>query len=302
MNKQPKITQKLLSLFSVVRVYNIIFLIVAIYLAAIYILAPQKRLRTILLDYNLLIIILSSSLSIAAGYIINNFYDSKKDAINRPLKRVIDNSLSKETVLKIYFLLNFLAVTISFIISWRAALFFAVYIFWIWFYSHKLKRITIIGNLVASTLSIIPFFAVFLYYKNFNKIILFHAVFLYFILTAREILKDLENIKGDLLTNQKTIPIVYSIQMAKYSVLALLFISIIPIYYIINLPEIGNMYYYFYLIIASLPFYSYFILKAKTEAQYKLIHLFLKFSLILGVLSIILIDSDVIIKAIERQL
>jgi len=302
MNKQPKITLQLLSLFSVVRLYNILFIILAIYLAAIYILSPQLRLKAILLDYNLLFLTLASASSIAGGYIINNFYDSKKDSINRPLKRIIDTKISQEFKLKMYFLLNFIAVGFAILVSWRAALFFAVYIFWIWFYSHKLKRILFVGNLVASTLAIIPFFAVLLYYKNLNSMILIHATFLLLILLVREILKDLENLKGDLSAGLQTIPIKYGENIAKYSIILLLFLSLAPIFHLIHLPEIGRMRYYFYLIILALPLYSYFIIKAKNEHQYKQIHIALKLSLILGVLSIILIDYHVIISAIERQI
>ena len=302
MSKQPKIGLKIIGLFSVVRFYNIVFLILAIYLAAIYILSPQIRLKTVLLDHSLFFLVLASTFSIAAGYIINNFYDVQKDRINRPEKQFLDSTISQETKLKIYFLFNFIAVGIAWLVSWRATAFFASYIFWIWLYSHKLKRILFVGNIVSSTLAIIPFFAVLLYYKNLNTLIILQASFLFIILIVRELLKDLENIKGDLATNQKTIPIIYGERIAKYSVIVLLLLSLIPIYFIINLPEIGAMRYYFYVIIGALPFFSYLILKANTAKQYKLIHLSLKFSLLLGVLSIALIDSDVITQALERHI
>ena len=68
-------------MFSVVRGYNIPIIILAQYLSAIFILAPEKRALAVLLDFNLFILVLASSLTIASGYIINSFYDSKKDLI-----------------------------------------------------------------------------------------------------------------------------------------------------------------------------------------------------------------------------
>ena len=50
------------------------------------------------------------------------------------------------------------------------------------------------GLFSASILSILPFFAIFIYYKNFSTIIFTYAAFLFFVLMIRELLKDLENI------------------------------------------------------------------------------------------------------------
>ena len=87
LSRQHKLLiMKVASLFSVVRGYNIPVIILAQYLSAIFILAPEKRALDIVLDFNLFILVFASSLAIASGYIINNFYDSKKDLINRPNK------------------------------------------------------------------------------------------------------------------------------------------------------------------------------------------------------------------------
>src|SRR5690554_2931523 len=143
---------KFLSIFSVVRGYNIAVVVLAQYLSAIFIFGSHLRAITVLTDVHLFLIIFSSSLAIASGYIINNFYDDEKDLINRPFKSLIDRKVSKTTKFRVYFLLNFLSVTIAWLVSWRAAVFYAAYIFLLWFYSHKLKKYPIIGNVTASLL------------------------------------------------------------------------------------------------------------------------------------------------------
>ena len=77
----------------------IIFLLslLAQYLASIYIFAHDKPLRQVLLISILLMFVLASSATIAAGYIINNFYDSEKDLINRPQKSMLDRLVSQNT-------------------------------------------------------------------------------------------------------------------------------------------------------------------------------------------------------------
>ncbi len=189
--KNKLLVMKIISLFSVVRGYNIPIIVVAQYLSAIFILAPEKRALWVLLDFNLFILVLVSSLTIASGYIINNFYDSKKDLINRPNKSNLDRLVSQKTKLNVYFSLNFIVAILACFVSFRAVLFFSTYIFLIWFYSHKLKKIVFIGNITASLLAVLPFFAILLYYKNLYPQIFAHATFLFLLLLVLEIIKDL---------------------------------------------------------------------------------------------------------------
>jgi 4-hydroxybenzoate polyprenyltransferase len=77
---------KIFSLFTVIRGYNIVVLILAQYLTSSYILAPDKDLLDIIFDPQLFSLVLATACSTAAGYIINNFYDAEKDKINRPKK------------------------------------------------------------------------------------------------------------------------------------------------------------------------------------------------------------------------
>ena len=158
---------KLFGLLSVVRGYNILIAVIAQYLAALFIFSPNSSLKEILFDGQLFLLVFATTCVIAGGYIINNFYDSEKDKINRPLKAKIDAIVNQKTTLNIYFSLNFLGVFFSFFVSWRASLFFAVYIFLIWFYSHKQKKFPLTGLISATSLSILPFFVIFIYYKNF---------------------------------------------------------------------------------------------------------------------------------------
>ncbi len=155
--QQKLLIMKIVSLFSVVRGYNIPIIVLAQYLSAIFILAPEIRALDILLDFYLFLIVFASAVTIASGYIINNFYDSQKDLINRPNKSMLDRLVSQKTKLTVYFSLNFLAVLMASIVSWRAFLFFSAYIFMIWFYSHKIKKYPIIGNLMSALLAVTPF-------------------------------------------------------------------------------------------------------------------------------------------------
>jgi 4-hydroxybenzoate polyprenyltransferase len=295
LSRQHKLTMmKFISLFSVVRGYNIPIIVLAQYLSAIFILAPKKRALSILLDFDLFIIVFASSLTIASGYIINNFYDSKKDLINRPNKSMLDRLVSQKTKLQVYFALNFLVALLAIIVSWRAFLFFSVYIFLIWYYSHRIKKILFFGNLTSAILSVLPFFAILLYYKNFYEVIFGHAVFLFLLLLIREMIKDLENIKGDLANDYKTIPIIYGEVVSKKIITFLTILTIIPVYVLIEIFDVGYMDIYFYSCLIILIFFLQYLWKSNTKQQFILLHNVLKFLIVAGVFSIVLINPSVL--------
>jgi 4-hydroxybenzoate polyprenyltransferase len=285
-------------MFSVVRGYNILIIVIAQYLSSIYILAHNKSLGEVIFDLNLLMLVLASSVAIAAGYIINNFYDSEKDLINRPQKSMLDRLVSQNTKLVFYFVLNFLAAIMASYVSFRAVIFFSLYIFGIWFYSHKLKKMPVIGNLTSAILTITPFFAVFIYYKNFETVIFVHAMYLFLIIAMRELTKDLENIKGDLALNYRTIPIVYGEKTSKIMLTLLAILTLIPAYLLIFNFNIGKMNYFFFLSIVLLGIFLLLLWKSNSKSQYLILHNILKFIIVAGVFSILLIDTDLLLNRI----
>jgi len=250
------------------------------------------------LDVNLFLLVLASATTIAGGYIINNFYDSEKDLINRPIKSKLDKLVSQNTKLSFYFVLNFLAVIMASYVSFRAVIFFSIYIFAIWFYSHKLKKLPFIGNLTSAILTIMPFFAIFMYYKNFETVIFVHAIFLFLLISMRELTKDLENITGDLTQNYHTIPVVYGEVVSKRMITVLAILTLIPTYLLLFKFEIGYMYIYFYLSIVLLLVFLVLLWKSKTKLHYLLGHSILKFIIVLGVFSILLIDINLLLNRI----
>ncbi|WP_298487361.1 geranylgeranylglycerol-phosphate geranylgeranyltransferase [uncultured Maribacter sp.] len=296
--KNKQLFLKLLSLFSVVRGYNILMVVLAQYLASIYILAPDLRVREVVLDIDLFIIILASALVIASGYIINNFYDSEKDLINKPRKTMLDRLVSQRFKLTTYFILNFLAAFAASYVSFKAVVFFSAYIFGIWFYSHKLKRIPFVGNFISATLAIAPFFAVFVYYKNFENVIFVHAMFLFLLILAREMIKDLESMKGDIAQGYKTIPILYGIRMSKFLIATLILLTLIPSLSLITQFNIGYMNLYFIVCVVLLILFLVLLLKAHLKKHFVWLHNILKFIIIVGVFSILLIDIDLVLNRI----
>ena len=289
---------KIISIISIVRGYNIGLVILAQYLTSIFILAHDTPMIEVLLDPSLFVLVLSTVGAIASGYIINNFYDQEKDLINRPQKSFLDHMVSQKTKLSLYFVINILALLFSSLISLRAGLFFAGYMFFIWLYSHKIKKQPVLGNLTSALLSITPFFAILLYFKNYNLLIFVFGFYLFLILAIRELVKDLENIKGDLTLNYKTVPVVYGERATKLMMSILIalncLVSVLLVFYF----ELRLMHSFFigatvYLILLLLMIWN-----AQRQQDYNCIHNFLKLLILAGVFSILLLDPALILNKI----
>jgi len=300
--KKVSLFYKLFSLLSVVRGYNILVLVFAQYLASIYIFSPKKSLREVVFDLHLFFIVFATVCVVAGGYIINNFYDVKADKINRPYKAGLDSFVKQETKLSLYFTLNFIGVVFAFLVSWRAALFFSVYIFGIWFYSHKLKRYPLTGLISATIITISPFFVIFVYFKNFSKIIFVHAIFLFLVIMVRELIKDLENLKGAVASNYKTFPVAYGERNTKLISILLLSLTLVPVIFLLNYPAITYMRYYFYVALVSLIIIGTVLVKSSQKRHYTILHTTLKVLLLIGVLSLVFIDTSLLVEKVIDKL
>ncbi|MGB1393641.1 MAG: geranylgeranylglycerol-phosphate geranylgeranyltransferase [Flavobacteriaceae bacterium] len=294
---QKQMMLKLFSMFVVVRGFNLALIVIAQYITAIFIMAPSSQsLSQILLDRSLFALILATVGAIASGYIINNFYDSEKDSINRPHKSTLEQYVSQNTKLILYFIINFIVVVIASYVSFRSVLFFSIYIFAIWFYSHKIKKMPIIGNLVSAILTITPFFAIFLYYKNYSGLIFIFGFYLFLILSMRELVKDLENLKGDFSLEYKTIPVVYGEKIAKIMIVVLVTVNILVTGFLVKSYDLGRMDYFFYGSVSLLCIVTLLVFLAKNQRQYVHIHNLLKLLILLGVFSIILLNPMLILS------
>ena len=282
---------KILSFFSLVRGYNVIFIIFAQFVSSIYIFSNTSNIYQVILDQNIWFIILSTSTSISAGYIINNFYDSDKDLINRPLKTILENEISGRTKLFTYITLNILTVLFSLLVSLKALIFFSFYTLGIFIYSIKLSKYLFIGNFISVILVITPFFAITVYYKNFSLEIFTHAIFLFFVILIKELIKDLENLKGDFTMNYKTIPVLYGEKWTKrYIILFVVFTILISLNLSLNY-DIHFMKVYYLLSIPFFIFFIYLMLKFNSRKHYVILHNALRILIITGLFSITLHGS-----------
>lgn len=283
---------KMLALFTVIRGYNIAMLILAQYMASLFIFNEGRNHLVILFDKNLSFIIVASALSVAAGYIINNFYDLEKDAIARPLQHYVERFIPQSFKLNVFLSLNALALVVAYMVSWRVMVFFFIYQFLVWFYSHKVNRLVWLNNIYSVILMVFPFFALFIYYENFAAIIFLHAAFLFLLLLITDILKDLTTVTADLIYNYRTLPVMYGDRKAKQALSVLIIINAVLAAYMGYDNATGYMR-YFFLFSALLMLLMLFPLwRSHSRTTYKLLHLTFKLLIGFGIFNMVFIDLN----------
>lgn len=287
-----KLFIKTLALFTVIRGYNIAMLVLAQYMASLFIFNDGENHLFILFDKNLNFIIIASALSAAAGYIINNFYDLEKDRIQRPLQNYIERFISQNFKLNTYLALNAAALIIAYLVSWRVFVFFLVYQFLVWFYSHKINKIVWLNNLYSVVLMVFPFFALFLYYENYSEIIFFHAGFLFLLLLITDILKDLTSSSADAIYEYQTLPVVYGEYKTKNILSGLMILIAALSLFMWDSSATGYMKYFFLLCSLLMVILLFPLHRGYSKTTYKVLYLIFKLLIGFGIINMVFIDLN----------
>jgi 4-hydroxybenzoate polyprenyltransferase len=275
-----------LSLAKLVRWPNLVIIFFTQYVVYFFLAKNSMPNHSIFLPpFGLLILSLGTVLVAAAGYVINDYYDIKIDLVNKPERIVIGRVVSRRQALIFHSVLNFLAIAIGFMLSWRVALLYAVCAFLLWFYSNILKRTPLLGNILISVLSAAVVWAVGVYFGKYNRLVYMYAVFAFCISLLREIIKDMEDTKGDAAYGCKTLPIVWGIRKTKTLLIAIMAVFVVLLIYqaiLLHTKEIAI----YGVIVLCLSYLGVQIMKADKQKDFSDLSLFCKWLMLIGVLSL----------------
>lgn len=168
-----------------------------------------------LTDPGFWLLVLSTVCIAAAGYIINDYYDVKIDAINKPDRLLIGRQIRRRRAMFAHLTLSGMGVLIGLALYIPVGLINLGAVLLLWGYSARLKKMLLVGNVVIALLSASMLLVVAVYNDSVNKITLGYALFALLISLIREIIKDIEDIKGDASFDCRTLPIVAGIRGAK---------------------------------------------------------------------------------------
>lgn len=300
----------LIAFFKLIRVENLLIIAVTQICMKYLVFAPlneYSKFTPTLFTISLL----STILIAAAGYIINDYFDVKTDKINRPETVVIDVTIKRRWAMILHIILNAIGLILGFYLALRChnlklVSFQIISILLLWFYSTHFKKQLLVGNIVVSlltaTIPLMPM--VYDYYlmrpidpivsfligdfiQTLVIIILGYSAFAFLTSFAREVIKDMEDYKGDIQTGGKTMPIVWGIITSKVVTFFIIIITIgllfLASYKFYKEQQFIGVYYILGVTVLPLILLMIQTIRAKTSKDFKVASLLLKFIMVVGI-------------------
>ncbi len=277
-----------------VRLPNLLIILLAQFLIRVFVIGPKEDWRAIITDPAFLMLCLATLMIAGAGYIINDYYDIKIDIVNNPKRVMIGKVFTRRVALFAHFIINIVALFISLIVAlkmhdWK--IFITVFIsgFLMWYYSNSLKRLALWGNITISLLTGVSIYYISFLSNNNIRMVIIYAVFAFMISLIREIIKDMEDMKGDALYGCKTLPIVWGVKNTKYFIFIISSIFILIMGFLFM--ERYNNYLVLYFSLALFPIFIFLLVKlfkAESEKDYHNLSTLSKGIMLAGLASILL--------------
>ncbi|MBT1706681.1 geranylgeranylglycerol-phosphate geranylgeranyltransferase [Fulvivirgaceae bacterium PWU5] len=268
------------SLLKLTRFSNLVIIGLAQYCTAGFLIAT-----TTLNDGSLFILATSTVLIAAAGYIINDYYDVKIDYINKPGRVVIGKSITRRYAILFHVVLSSAGVLLGLLLSWKIGAVNLVTVFLLWLYSNNLKRLPFIGNFVVAFLTGLSIFIVDLYYHTGSALIIIYASFAFFMTLVREIIKDMEDLKGDVTFGCKTLPIMLGLRRTKFVIYLILFLFSATVVILNYFYQVLPLQYYAIFLFVPLLWLLYRLIRADTIRDFARLSAFCKVIMLMGILS-----------------
>lgn len=267
-----------------------------------------------LADWQYGLLVLSTILIAAGGYVINNVFDQNTDSINKPKNVIVGKTISETNAYNLYIGLTVTGVAIGFylsnvILKPGFASIFILIAATLYLYATSLKQMMVIGNIIVAlilsfSVVIIGIFDLFPTIHEGNQqqmgivfsILLDYALFTFFLNFMREIVKDIEDVDGDYNQGMNTLPIAIGKSRTAKIVFGLSFIPILFMLYYINKYLIDLVFTTVYLLLFVVGPLLYFTVKiwtAKSKKEFHTLSMLLKWILLFGILSIVVISLNI---------
>lgn len=272
------------SLLRLTRFGNLVIIGLAQYFTAYFLVSTNT-----LNDFRLFLLSTSTVLIAAAGYIINDYYDIKIDYINKPDRVVIGKSIPRRFAILFHTLFSVSGVAIGFYLSWQIGIVNFLSAFLLWWYSNNLKRLPFVGNLSIGFLTALSIYIVAMLYAGTPALILIYALFAFFMTLVREIIKDMEDLKGDSTFGCKTLPIIWGFRKTKqfvYGIMLVFSVSVIILDFTYTI--LPSVFFISFLFIPLL-WLMFRLYRADTVKDFSWLSSFCKVIMLLGILSMSLL-------------
>jgi len=244
--------------------------------------------NALLFSSQIILISIASMFSCAAGNVINDIFDFDIDKINRPDRELPSGRLTIQQARIIYFFL----IAASLFLAAAAGLKFFIFVLCanilLFFYSHSLKKIVLAGNITVSIATALPLIIGGMAADNVNDVII-PAVFAFFVNFIREIIKDVEDAKGDKLGNSNSLAIKWGEKKAIkiFSTVTLFFMLLTTFPFFFDLYRIE---YFLIIMIVVNPLFVYILkilFNSPELASYRKASSLIKLNMLFGIVAIV---------------
>ncbi len=268
-----------------VRIKNLVIVAITQYATRILLIGPRKDWLEIIKDPDLFLISLSTVIIAAAGYVINDYFDIKIDIVNKPDRVVVGRYLKRRWAMGAHQFFNVMGAAIGLLVSISIFLINVFSITLLWFYSERFKRLPFIGNFIVSLLTGFSLLILTFHYPENQRLVVIYAIFSFFISLIREIVKDMEDIKGDAAHGCKTLPILWGIRKTKYFLFTLILSFILLLFLLASVLENKILVGLFLLLLIPLGLFSKKLYQADTIKDFRQLSSLCKLIMLLGLLT-----------------
>jgi len=316
--------RKIQSIFSLVRLPNLVIIAFTQYAMRYLIMAPLLPSDTFVLqfgDFQFALLVFSTMLIAAAGYIINDYFDTRPDLINKPARVVVGVIISRKVAMVLHLVLNMIAVGIGIYLAFYVglpslSLVFVLSTGLLWFYSTNYKKQFLVGNLAVSFLTaLVPLMVVLFeipllnreygevmirYDADFNYLFGWVSAFSFFAFITtliREIIKDAEDLEGDMAYGMKTVPIVLGSLWTRIVVLLLIAVTMFAlsfllfkyIYFSVDPVDTTSLIYFVVFLLLPLIILAIQVMTARNKRGYHRASTLIKLVMLSGILYSVLV-------------
>lgn len=271
------------------RIPSLLIISITQVFTAVYLVSDFSNKYSIIYSIDFILLIISTLMIAAGGFIINDYYDQKIDMINRPKKVVVGTKFRRRLAMLSHSLLSVTGIAIGFWLDIRIGAVHIFSTFGLWYYSNHLRRLPIIGNMTISFLTSLTLLIVAVFFRRHELLVYVYALFAFLTILVREVIKDIEDVKGEAAVGCQTIPVVWGIRGAKAFIYLVIAAGGSFLVSFLLTTESMLVRYYFLLLI---PVFGWFIYKlARSDRQQHYIHLRMITNLIIlsGLISMLLI-------------
>ena len=239
--------------------------------------------------YKIILAAFSASLTLSAGNIINDIKDIEIDKVNHPERPLITGNITVSQAKTDYGSLIFISLLLSFFINPPAFVIALSATVLLILYSYYFKMVPILGNLIVAFLTGLVFIYGGVVVNNPLAAII-PAIFAFLINLIREIVKDMQDVEGDLKQGVITFPGKFGFNSSKLLVVELTVILLLVTLY----PFITRLYKIEFIILIMavvnpLLIYNLKILfKDHSSSKLNKISIILKLNMFIGLIAILL--------------